>query len=172
MKAYPCIVQRYAFIVFPLIMVDRDLSLCGNTFHLNERTLGQVLDSYCRTAWVWSAEELGIHLVHSCEVPHVREEYCCLYNVAQVCAGSLEDVLGIGEALSSLFLYASFGEVACGRVYGQLSRCEYKAVGLYAFSVLIAFMSYIIYDYLYVAGMTFDYFPRNLSLIYSVRAFL
>lgn len=40
----------------------------------------------------------------------------------------LQDVLGVGEALASLLLDATFYEIACCRVDRNLTRCKNKTI--------------------------------------------
>ena len=84
-------------------------------------TLWQLLYSYGRTGWIWLAEELGINLVHGCEIVHAVQIYSSLHYVRKVGTGCLQDVLGIGEALTSLLLDATLYEVACCRVDRNLT---------------------------------------------------
>ena len=98
----------------------QELLSCQN-LNLYEGALWQLLYSYGRTGWIWLAEELGINLVHGCEIVHAVQINGSLNYMRKVCSGCLQDVLGVGEALASLLLDAAFYEIACCRVDRNLT---------------------------------------------------
>ena len=99
---------------------EEELLGCQN-LNLYEGALWQLLYSYGRTSWIWLAEELGINLVHGCEIVHAVQIDGSLHYVRKIGAGCLQNVLGIGEALTSLLLDAALYEVACCRVDRNLT---------------------------------------------------
>ena len=89
-----------------LIEKEEELLGCQN-LNLYEGALWQLLYSYGRTGWIWLAEELGINLVHGCEIVHAVQINCSLNHMRKVGTCCLQDVLGVGEALASLLLDAA-----------------------------------------------------------------
>ena len=98
----------------------QELLSCQN-LNLYECALRQLLYGYGRASWIWLAEELGINLVHRCEIVHAVQINSSLHYVRKVGTGCLQDVLGVGEALASLLLDATLYEIACCRVDRNLT---------------------------------------------------
>ena len=102
--------------------------LSSQNLNLYECTLRQLLDSHCRTSRIWLAEELGVNLIHGCEIVHAVKIYSGLHYVREVGTSSFQDVLGVGERLTGLLLDTTLYEITCGWVDWNLPRCEYETV--------------------------------------------
>ena len=131
------------FILYSLLSVSL---FCCDALHFYERILWQSLHCDGRACWEWFVEELCVHLVHGCEVVHIRKENGGFHYVGKADACFFENCFRICERLACLFLDAARCKFACCRVYGQLSRCYHESVcfdGL-AFGALLVFITFII----------------------------
>ena len=98
----------------------------GDAFNFNESALRERFDGDGAAGGVGRLEELGVHLVHGGEIPHIGQEDGGFYHTPETEPGRFQDGPGVGKALAGLLLHPSFRESAGARVDGKLSRYEYQ----------------------------------------------